>query len=105
MYGSRERARHVAPGSVSSRLNSYAVAHLWCMILTHPPIQPHPLHLVFPCVLFPLVCIQNRTDSELAINGINAAKAARVGHLTLQSIPTAEVVSTLFGTQVRAWLG
>lgn len=40
---------------------------------------------------------ENRT--ELAINGINAAKAARVGHLTLQSIPTAEVVSTLFGTQ------
>ncbi len=41
---------------------------------------------------------QNRT--ELAINGINAAKAARVGHLTLQSIPTAEVVTTLFGAQV-----
>ena len=73
------------------------------MILTHPPIQPHPAHLIFPRVLFPLVCIQNRT--ELAINGINAAKAARVGHLTLQSIPTAEVVSTLFVTQVRAWLG
>ncbi len=69
-----------------------------------PPPPSSPCSLTLPLSDSPSPCprslslsLQNR--AELAVATIDAAKAAGVGHLTVQSVSTAGIISTVFGRQ------